>query len=330
MYFSCELYIYILMLVLSTVVPSIIAVAFFTVSERKIMAFIQRREGPNVAGVVGLLQPLADGLKLLIAESIIVRQAPPYLFILSATLPLIFSLFQWSIIPIGYYKEITNNSFINVLYLFPIAMGSTYGVVLSGWASNSKYATLGSFRSVAQLISYDIPMLLSLIPIFIACGSLNITEIGYIQSKTLWFFFVNPAAAVIFFITALAETNRAPFDLPEAEAELVAGFNVEYSAMTFALFFLGEYGSMLLMSVIYVQLFFGEDTISDISLLLFIIITVFFCIFRDNENVLKLANVLLEIFAIIFILILYVKLMSFNLLFLAFPMFYKIIVYPFL
>lgn len=255
-------------LVLGTLIPIIIAVAFFTLSERKIMAFMQRREGPNVAGSFGILQPLADGLKLLIAEPIRIMQATPYLYILSATLPFIFSLMQWSVVPLGYYEAVANDSTINILYLFPLALGGTYGVMLSGWASNSKYSSIGSFRSIAQLVSYDIPFMLSIIPILIVSGSLNITEVGYLQSKTLWFFFLNIPAALVFFITALAETNRAPFDLPEAEAELVAGFNVEYSAMFFALFFLGEYSSMLLISLLYTQLFFGEDTLTNMLLCL--------------------------------------------------------------
>lgn len=323
-----ELYLYIIILVLSTIIPIIVAVAFFTLSERKIMAYIQRREGPNVVGYSGLLQPLADGLKLLISESIIARQTVPYLFIISATLPLVFSLFQWSIIPIGYYREITNNSSINILYLFPIALGSTYGVVLSGWSSNSRYAVIGSFRSVAQLVSYDIPMLLSLLPVLVASGSLNITEIGYLQSKSIWFFFANIPTALIFFITALAETNRAPFDLPEAEAELVAGFNVEYSAITFALFFLGEYSSMLLMSVLYVQLFFGEDTPKDWIFCFIVSFTALFIVLKEDPFVVDIIDIFIEFIGIFLILYIYINVTSIHII-LPYVSIYKSVIYIF-
>lgn len=283
MLLKLEFFLYTTFLVLGTLIPIIVAVAFFTLSERKIMAFIQRREGPNATGTFGLLQPLADGLKLLIAEPIRVMQATPYLYMLSATLPLVFSLMQWSVIPLGYYEAVSNNSFINILYLFPLSLGGVYGVMLSGWASNSKYSSIGSFRSIAQLVSYDIPFILSILPLLIVCGSLNITEIAYLQSKTLWFFFLNVPAALVFFITALAETNRAPFDLPEAEAELVAGFNVEYSAMFFALFFLGEYSSMLLTSLLCTQLFFSEDTVLSLFLCIFLaVVGVFIVVSIDD------------------------------------------------
>ena len=243
-------------LTLWTIIPILIAVAFFTLAERKIMAFIQRRKGPDVVGFWGLLQPIADALKLIIAEPIILSNSEPYLFLLAPSLPLIFGLSSWSIIPFSYIAS-HNNSTINILYLFPISMGSVYGIILAGWASNSKYAILGSFRSVSQILSYDISMLLCTIPIILLSGSLNLFDIILAQSDSCWFFIPLLPLSVIFFITMLAETNRAPFDLPEAEAELVAGFNVEYSSVIFAFFFLGEYSNMILMSTLIVLFFFG-------------------------------------------------------------------------
>ena len=247
---------YYLILVLGTILPVLIAVAFFTLAERKIMAFVQRRRGPDVVGFWGLLQPIADALKLIIAEPIILSNSSPYLFLLAPLIPLIFGLTSWAIIPLG-YTESHNMSSINLLYLFPLSIGGVYGIILAGWASNSKYSIIGSFRSVAQMLSYDIPLMLALIPIIILAGSANLTEIVLVQDKSCWFAIPLLPLVIIFFITMLAETNRAPFDLPEAEAELVAGFNVEYASVIFAFFFLGEYSNMILMSVLITLLFFG-------------------------------------------------------------------------
>ena len=254
-------------LVLGTILPVLIAVAFFTLAERKIMAFVQRRRGPDVVGFWGLLQPIADALKLIIAEPIILSNSSPYLFLIAPLMPLIFGLASWSVIPLG-YAEGHNISSINLFYLFPLSMGSVYGIILSGWASSSKYSILGSFRSVAQMLSYDISLMLAIIPIIILAGSANLTEIVLVQDKSCWFAIPLLPLVFIFFITMLAETNRAPFDLPEAEAELVAGFNVEYSSVIFAFFFLGEYSSMILMSVLMTLLFlggFGSSFIINVS-----------------------------------------------------------------
>lgn len=244
-----------LLKILFIIIPLLLSIAYFTLAERKIMGSIQRRRGPNVVGTYGLLQPLADGLKLLLKETIIPSSSDKVVFLLAPIITFVLSLMGWAVIP---FNETAVLSDINVgiLYLFAISSLSVYGIVLSGWASNSKYAFLGALRSAAQMVSYEVSIGFIIVTVVICAGSFNLNEIIYAQ-RNIWYFIPLFPAFLLFFISALAETNRHPFDLPEAEAELVSGYNVEYSAMGFALFFLGEYGNMLLMSSLVVILFFG-------------------------------------------------------------------------
>jgi NADH-quinone oxidoreductase subunit H len=241
--------------ILAIVVPLLISVAYFTLAERKIMGSIQRRRGPNVIGYLGLLQPLADGLKLFVKESILPTNANIGIFILAPLLTFILSLMGWAVIPFGEGLVLSNIN-VGVLYLFSISALSVYGIVLSGWSSNSKYAFLGSLRSAAQMISYEVSIGFIVIAVVLCAGSFNLSEIVFAQKK-IWFIFPLLPMFLLFFVSALAETNRHPFDLPEAEAELVSGYNVEYSAMGFALFFLGEYANMLLMGSLISIFFLG-------------------------------------------------------------------------
>jgi NADH-quinone oxidoreductase subunit H len=241
--------------ILGLIVPLLIAVAYLTLAERKVMASMQRRKGPNVVGFFGLLQPLADGLKLLIKEPVLPSNANTLLFAAAPILTFLLSLLSWAVIPFGYGLVLSDLN-VGVLYIFAISSLGVYGIILAGWSSNSKYAFLGALRSAAQMVSYEVSIGLILITILLCVGSLNITDIVMAQSK-IWYGIPLFPILVLFFISALAETNRAPFDLPEAEAELVAGYNVEYSSMGFALFFLGEYANMILMSTLASILFLG-------------------------------------------------------------------------
>jgi len=241
--------------ILSIVVPLLISVAYFTLAERKIMASIQRRRGPNVIGYLGLLQPLADGLKLFVKETILPSAANIFIFLLAPLLTFILSLLGWAVIPFGEGLVLSNIN-VGILYLFAVSSLSVYGIVLSGWSSNSKYAFLGSLRSASQMISYEVSIGFIVITVVLCAGSFNLSEIVLAQSQ-IWFCIPLLPMFLMFFVSALAETNRHPFDLPEAEAELVSGYNVEYSAMGFAFFFLGEYANMLLMSALISTLFLG-------------------------------------------------------------------------
>ena len=240
---------------LAIAVPLLVAVAYLTLLERKVMASMQRRKGPNVVGAYGLLQPLADGLKLFLKESIVPASAHKGIFILSPILTFLLALSLWAAVPFGegmVYADIN----IGVLYLFAVSSLGVYGVICSGWSSNTKYSFIGALRSAAQMISYEIGMGFILLLIFLMVGSLNLTDIVLAQ-KNVWFCLPLLPATIIWFVCILAETNRAPFDLPEAEAELVAGYFTEYSAMGFALFFLGEYSNMIMMSALTAICFFG-------------------------------------------------------------------------
>ena len=241
--------------ILVIVIPLLIAVAYFTLIERKVMGGIQRRRGPNVVGAYGLLQPLADGLKLLLKETVLPSSANISLFLLAPILTFTLSLLGWAAIPVGESFVFADLN-VGVLYLFAVSSLGVYGIILSGWARNSKYAFLGALRSAAQIVSYEVSLGFILIAVLLCVGSLNLTEIVLAQ-KAVWFAFPLLPMFIMFFISALAETNRHPFDLPEAEAELVAGYNVEYSSMGFALFFLGEYGNILLICSITTILFLG-------------------------------------------------------------------------
>jgi len=240
---------------LAIAVPLLVAVAYLTLLERKVMASMQRRKGPNVVGAYGLLQPLADGLKLFLKESIVPASAHKGVFILSPILTFLLALSLWAAVPFGegmVYADIN----IGVLYIFAVSSLGVYGVICSGWSSNTKYSFIGALRSAAQMISYEIGMGFILLLIFVLVGSLNLTDIVLAQ-KYVWFCVPLLPATIVWFVCILAETNRAPFDLPEAEAELVAGYFTEYSAMGFALFFLGEYSNMIMMSALTAICFFG-------------------------------------------------------------------------
>jgi NADH-quinone oxidoreductase subunit H len=241
--------------ILIIIVPLLISVAYFTLAERKILAAIQRRRGPNVVGVFGLLQPLADGFKLFVKEAVIPSSANKFIFIISPIITFVISLMGWAIIPYDKYSMLSEIN-VGVLYLFAVSSLGVYGIIMAGWSSNSKYAFLGALRSAAQMVSYEVSIGFIIVTIVVCCGSFNLQTIIECQ-KNIWFLIPFFPLWMMFFVSALAETNRHPFDLPEAEAELVSGYNVEYSAMGFALFSLGEYANMLLMSSLNVILFFG-------------------------------------------------------------------------
>lgn len=244
-----------LLKVLSITIPMLLAVAYFTVAERKIMGAIQRRRGPNVIGFVGFLQALADGLKLFTKETTLPSNSNLALFILAPVFSFLLSVITWAVIPFS-QKAVFVDVSLGVLYLFMVSSMNVYGIVLAGWSSNSKYAFLGALRSAAQMVSYEISIGFILLSIAVSIGSLNLTKIVSAQQE-IWLVIPLFPLFVMFYISMLAETNRQPFDLPEAESELVSGYNVEYSAMTFALFFLAEYSNMLLMSSLAAVLFLG-------------------------------------------------------------------------
>ena len=245
--------------ILLIVLPIMGAVAYLTLAERKVIAAMQLRKGPNVVGPFGLFQLVADGLKLLVKETVIPSGANRVVFILAPMLTFVLALVAWAVIPFdaGWVLADIN---VGVLYLFAISSLGVYGIIMAGWASNSKYAFLGALRSAAQMVSYEVAIGFVIITVLMCVGSLNLTDVVMAQQGGgfwSWYWLPLFPMFIIFFISALAETNRHPFDLPEAEAELVAGYNVEYSSMTFALFFLGEYANMILMSGMTAVLFLG-------------------------------------------------------------------------
>ncbi len=245
----------ILLQIVAIVLPLLLAVAYLTYAERKVMAAMQMRRGPNVVGPWGLLQPIADGLKLMFKETIVPSGASRIPFLIAPMITFTLSLIAWAAIPFGEGIVIADLN-VGILYLFAISSLGVYGVVVAGWASNSKYPFLGALRSAAQMVSYEVSIGFVLVTVLLCVGSLNLSDVVRAQ-QNIWFVIPLLPMAVIFFISALAETNRPPFDLPEAESELVAGYFSEYSAMTFALFFLGEYANIWLMSAMTSLLFLG-------------------------------------------------------------------------
>ena len=237
------------------IVPLLLFIAYLTYFERKVIGAMQLRKGPNVVGPFGLLQPIADGIKLLTKETIFPDNSSKFLFILSPVLTFALALIAWAVIPVD-YKVVLSDINVGLMYIFAISSLGIYGIIVAGWSSNSRYAFLGSLRSAAQMISYEVSIGLIIISVLLSSGSLNLTDI-VLSQQNMWYVIPHFPMFVIFFISTLAETNRAPFDLPEAESELVAGYNVEYSSMSFGLFFLGEYGNMILMSSMSTILFLG-------------------------------------------------------------------------
>ena len=245
--------------ILLIVIPVMGTVAYLTFAERKIIAAMQLRRGPNVVGPFGLLQPIADAVKLLFKETVIPSGANRVVFLAAPMLTFVLSLVAWAVVPfdVGWVLADIN---VGVLYIFAISSLGVYGIIMAGWASNSKYAFLGALRSAAQMVSYEVAIGFVIITVLLCVGSLNLSDIVLAQQGGgfwNWFWLPLFPMFVIFLVSALAETNRHPFDLPEAEAELVSGYNVEYSSMTFALFFIGEYANMTLMSAMTAVLFLG-------------------------------------------------------------------------
>ncbi len=248
-------FLFVVAAILSITVPVLLGVAYLTYAERKVLASIQLRQGPNVVGPFGLLQPIADAVKLLMKETVIPSGANRGLFLFAPMLTFSLALIAWAVIPFGPGLVLADIN-VGILYLFAISSLGVYGIIIAGWASNSKYAFLGALRSAAQMVSYEVSIGFVIITVLLCVGSLNLSRVVEAQAN-LWFIVPLFPMFVVFFISALAETNRAPFDLPEGESEIVAGFFVEYSSMAFAMFFLGEYANMILMSAMTTILFLG-------------------------------------------------------------------------
>ena len=241
--------------ILFLLVPVLVSVAMIVWLDRRVWAFVQKRQGPNVVGPFGLLQSLADALKYIFKEIIIPASSNKIIFILAPIITMTLALIAWAVIPFGIDQVLADIN-VGILYIFAVSSLGVYGIIMGGWASNSKYPFLGSIRSAAQMVSYEVSIGIIIINVLLCVGSLNLSDIVLAQ-KDMWFVIPLFPMFVIFFISALAETNRPPFDLPEAEAELVAGYQTEYSGMMYAMFWLGEYANILLMCALGSILFLG-------------------------------------------------------------------------
>jgi NADH-quinone oxidoreductase subunit H len=241
--------------IVAIIVPLLVAVAYLTYAERKVLAAAQLRRGPNVVGWFGLLQPIADGLKLFLKETVVPSGANRVVFVLAPMLTFTLALVAWAVIPFDQGVVVANIN-VGILYLFAISSLGVYGIIMAGWASNSKYAFLGAMRSAAQMVSYEVSIGFVIVTVLLCVGSLNLSDIVLAQ-RHVWFVIPLFPMFIVFFVSGLAETNRSPFDLVEGESELVAGYFVEYSAMVFALFYLGEYANMILSSAMTSILFLG-------------------------------------------------------------------------
>ncbi len=249
--------IFIALKVILIVLPLLLSVAYLTYAERRVIGLMQMRRGPNRVGPFGLLQPIADAVKLIFKETIVPTPASKIVFMIAPMITFILSLVGWAVIPFAEGWVLSDMN-LGVLYILAVSSLGVYGIIMAGWASNSQYAFLGAIRSSAQMISYEVSMGLVIVTVLLVTGSLNLSEIvEYQREMPFWIHLLLAPMAVVFFISVLAETNRLPFDLPEAESELVAGYNVEYSSMSFALFFLGEYANMILVSAMTVTFFMG-------------------------------------------------------------------------
>ena len=271
--------------ILCLLVPLLFSVAYLTLAERKIIGWIQLRKGPNSTGFLGILQPIADAIKLIVKEPIIPSGADKVLFVIAPMITFILAMIGWAVIPIDGF--IIANLNVGVMYLLATSSLGVYGIIIAGWASNSKYAFLGAIRSAAQMISYEVTIGLCIICVLLVVGTLNLTQLVNAQKGIpLYMDLLLFPVFIVFFISILAETNRHPFDLPEAESELVAGYNVEYSSILFALFFLGEYANMILMSSFTTLLFMGGwlppfklECLYSIPGFVWFILKILFCLF---------------------------------------------------
>ena len=264
--------------ILFLLIPVLISVAMIVWLDRRVWAFVQKRQGPNVVGPFGLLQSLADALKYIFKEIIIPASSNKVIFILAPIITMTLALIAWAVIPFGENEALANIN-VGILYIFAVSSLGVYGIIMGGWASNSKYPFLGAIRSAAQMVSYEVSIGIIIINVLLCVGSLNLSDIVMAQ-QNMWFIIPLFPMFVIFFISALAETNRPPFDLPEAEAELVAGYQTEYSGMMYAMFWLGEYANILLMCALGSILFLG-GWLSPIDLYPFNLIPgVFWLIFK--------------------------------------------------
>lgn len=268
--------------ILMFVVVVLVSMAYLTYAERRIIGAMQMRLGPNVVGWFGLLQPFADAVKLLTKETVLPTGSSPIVFLLAPMVTFSLAMIAWAVIPVSDGWVISNLN-VGILYLFAVSSLGVYGIVMAGWSSNSRYAFLGAMRSAAQMVSYEVSIGFIMICVLLSAGSLNLTEIVHAQ-KGMWYIIPHLPMFVIFFVSVLAETNRHPFDLPEAESELVAGFMTEYSSMAFALFFLGEYANMIMMSGMISILFLGGwlppvEALAFIPGIVWFVLKICFCLF---------------------------------------------------